>query len=497
MARDCDEVPASASVSRSRMRIRHVPAHRRAFHRFYREHFGLVWSMVRRFGVPTAQHEDAVQEVWLVAYRRLHTLEPDASAKAWLSTITRRVASRLRRTEHRRRRKIAAIELTADRPESGSASSSVETQDARRLLDALFARLDDDQRAALVLAHVHGLTGPEIARSLDIPLNTAYSRLRLARRKVQRFAGEVGTEQAIVLRALRCTEQPPPRAAARAWVLLVPELSRGVAAAAAGGAAAGTAATGGTASGATALVGVKAGVMASVGGGISSLKIFAVTVGVGVLGLTATRAAVDEPSTVAVPAGVVEVERTVSARTTAAVLGGNDAGADARADARASVRSAGVLRDGVEASEASEAKPGDGRLVDARSKAATTGADGLSSGEESHGRTGSRGASLRSGLRGAGSRPDGVDATTLGDEAALLGRAQGSLRAGNPGEALRLLEEHERRFPAGKLVDARRGARVRALCDLGRGAQARAEAKLLASRHPDSPVAAGVLDSCT
>src|SRR5690606_18144694 len=108
--------------------------------RFYREHFGLVWSMVRRFGVPSAQHEDAVQEVWLVAYRRLHTLEPDASAKAWLSSIARRVASRLRRTDHRQRRKIAALELAAAHPQPVP-SAVLEGRDARRLLDALLAQL--------------------------------------------------------------------------------------------------------------------------------------------------------------------------------------------------------------------------------------------------------------------------------------------------------------------------------------------------------------------
>ncbi|MCA9712518.1 MAG: sigma-70 family RNA polymerase sigma factor, partial [Myxococcales bacterium] len=259
--------PAEVSSSRLRRRARHVPAHRRAFHRFYREHFGLVWSMVRRFGVPTAQHEDAVQEVWLVAYRRMHTLDPDASAKAWLSSITRRIASRLRRTEHRQRRKLAAIELAADRPGSGA----VEARDARRLLDALLSRLDDDQRTALVLAQVHGLTGPELAQSLGIPLNTAYSRLRLARRKVESFADEVGTDEAKILQALRHGEQPPPRAAVQAWIMLLPRL-----ASAAGGA--GVAAAPGAGA-----VGAKAGLLASVAGGASGVKVFVLTVSVGVL----------------------------------------------------------------------------------------------------------------------------------------------------------------------------------------------------------------------
>lgn len=439
-----------SSTSRSRMRVRHVPAHRRAFHRFYREHFGLVWSMVRRFGVPPAQHEDAVQEVWLVAYRRLHTLEPDASTKAWLSSITRRIASRLRRTEHRRRRKIAAIELTTHRPGGGS----VDSQDARRLLDALFERLDDDQRTALVLAQVHGLTGPEIARSLGIPLNTAYSRLRLARRKVERFAGEAGTEQAVILGALRHREQPPPRAAAHAWMLLVPQLPHAATVVAAGGAA----------SGGAAVVSVQAGLVSTAAAGASSLKVFALTVGVGVLGLGATRVALGDREAVAAPVA-----------SASAVL--EPGPTPRRADHGSSVDpAAGTLPVDLEASmrppETTEVEP-------ARGPASSRG-----------------GGSTRAGSSAPRARSR-AGAAALGEEAELLGRAQRSLRSGDPGEALRLLEEHERRFPRGELADARRGARVRALCDLGRGAQARAEARLLAQRHPGSPVAAGVVDVCS
>lgn len=442
--------PASASSSGwRRARPRHVPRHRRAFHRFYREHFGLVWSMVRRFGVPAAHHEDAVQEVWLVAYRRLHTLEPEASAKAWLSTITRRVASRLRRTEHRKARKLAALHLAGERTR-GSSSSSVEAQDARRLLAALLAVLDEEQRDVLVLAQVHGLSGPEIAEALEIPLNTAYSRLRLARRRVDRFVAEVGTEQALVIGALRRSEEPPPRAAMGVWAVLVPQLG---------------------------LSGAGAAASSGAPGGIAGVKAFAIAAVVGVVGLVTARAVVDA--------------RAVAKRERAAiVVDAADGGGQAPAPGEAEPSRVDVDR---AAPPATSAAPSATTPVPAREPAASDWA------RSSNASTSSSKISASSRTAAASPR-DAVEAgsaSMLTAEAELLGRAQQALREGDAAAALRLLEEHERRFPAGELGDARRGARVRALCGLGRGAQARAEASSLLRERPHSPVAAGVADVCS
>jgi hypothetical protein len=63
----------------------------------------------------------------------------------------------------------------------------------------------------------------------------------------------------------------------------------------------------------------------------------------------------------------------------------------------------------------------------------------------------------------------------LAEEVALLSRAQTDLHAGRFSSALRLLGEHERKFPRGTLVQERVAARVRALCALGRVKEADAE----------------------
>jgi len=46
---------------------------------------------------------------------------------------------------------------------------------------AILDQLDDDKRVVFALVELEQLSVPEVARMLDINLNTAYSRLRLAR----------------------------------------------------------------------------------------------------------------------------------------------------------------------------------------------------------------------------------------------------------------------------------------------------------------------------
>ena len=63
----------------------------------------------------------------------------------------------------------------------------------------------------------------------------------------------------------------------------------------------------------------------------------------------------------------------------------------------------------------------------------------------------------------------------LSEEVAILSRAETELHAGRPAVALRLLDEHERKFGNGLLAEERIAARVQALCALGRTTEADAQ----------------------
>jgi hypothetical protein len=84
----------------------------------------------------------------------------------------------------------------------------------------------------------------------------------------------------------------------------------------------------------------------------------------------------------------------------------------------------------------------------------------------------------------------------IDEEVRLLSQAHAALRSGRPREALAKLSEHERRFPNSRLAEARQVARMIGLCDSGRRALARAEARAFLAARPTSPLANRVRSIC-
>lgn len=87
-------------------------------------------------------------------------------------------------------------------------------------------------------------------------------------------------------------------------------------------------------------------------------------------------------------------------------------------------------------------------------------------------------------------------ARNLGAETELLESAQRELAAGQGERALQLLEHHQQRFPSAALSEERTFARVIALCQLGRSAEARAAAEAFLSTAPRSPLVPRLRNSC-
>jgi hypothetical protein len=81
-------------------------------------------------------------------------------------------------------------------------------------------------------------------------------------------------------------------------------------------------------------------------------------------------------------------------------------------------------------------------------------------------------------------------------ELELIGQAQRALKAGQPGEALRALDEHQRRFPAGSLSFERVGVRTVALCQAGRLADGRAAARSYLRKVPNSVLSKRIRVAC-
>ena len=126
---------------------------RRAFAALHRR-FAPVVHAVLLARVPPAEAEDLVQDVFVKALEKIHTLRDGAAVGGWLCTLARNRAADF----FRRRRR--AETLPDDLPAEPSADR---TMRAREVLDAIRA-LPDAYRETLLMRLCEGRTGPEIAR---------------------------------------------------------------------------------------------------------------------------------------------------------------------------------------------------------------------------------------------------------------------------------------------------------------------------------------------
>ena len=155
-----------------------TPAPARAsFEETYQQYFDFVWLSLRRLGVAPALLDDAAQDVFVVVHRRLHEFEYRSELKTWLFAIALRTA----RSYRRQRQPVSADgleQLPGVGPTPHEALAQVE---ALRVMDTILAALDEERRALFIMVELEQIPVPEAAQVLGLKLNTAYSRLRLAR----------------------------------------------------------------------------------------------------------------------------------------------------------------------------------------------------------------------------------------------------------------------------------------------------------------------------
>jgi RNA polymerase sigma-70 factor (ECF subfamily) len=160
------------------------------FDTVYEDNFKFVWRAARRLGIDSADTDDVVQEVFVVAHRKLPEFEGRAQVKTWLFKILVRVVRHYfralqRKPGHRAARSLGDLDTLRDQRNRGP-MEAVERADAVRILDGILGRLDVEKREVFVLAEIEQLSSVEIADVLGTNVNTIYSRLRVARQEFER-----------------------------------------------------------------------------------------------------------------------------------------------------------------------------------------------------------------------------------------------------------------------------------------------------------------------
>ena len=157
----------------------------------YHAHVDQVARWVRVMGAPAADCSDLVQEVFVVVHRRLEHFEGQ-SLTGYIYRITQRKVRDFRRLRWIRgvllggRREVDEL---VDR--SSLPPEALETKERGQLLERMLVKLNDSERAALLLFELDGVSGQQIAELQEVCVNTVWARIRSARLKLQRELARV------------------------------------------------------------------------------------------------------------------------------------------------------------------------------------------------------------------------------------------------------------------------------------------------------------------
>ena len=151
------------------------------FRELFREHFSYVWHTLRRLGIADRDLEDVAHDVFLEVYRARHRYDPARPPRAWLFGFAFRMASHHRRLA---RQRFEVLDDPGERADAApTALDRVISTEALGVAHTVLEALEINRRAVFLMHEVDGFSIPEVAEALSIPLNTAYSRLRLARQE--------------------------------------------------------------------------------------------------------------------------------------------------------------------------------------------------------------------------------------------------------------------------------------------------------------------------
>lgn len=166
---------------------------------FAKHHHEIYAYLVRMLREPELA-ADLTQDAFVKAYKNYDTLEKPENARAWLYQIAHRVAL----DEIRRRKIIRFFPWTGESPGSSpSAEHLVMDTHLSGDMQRALARIPERQRAALLLAELHDLTGVELAAALGVSHVAARALLTRARESLrQALAAERAAEAAAEADAL-------------------------------------------------------------------------------------------------------------------------------------------------------------------------------------------------------------------------------------------------------------------------------------------------------
>jgi RNA polymerase sigma-70 factor (ECF subfamily) len=165
----------------------HVAGDPDAFGELIGRHRDRLWAVALRTLGDREEAADALQEACVSAYRAAGGFRGDAAVTTWLHRIV--VNACLDRA--RRRQARPAVSLATVRVDPVAAVENSDTLTTRLVVRDALRRLPAEQRAALVLVDLEGLSVAETAAILDVAEGTVKSRCARGRARLAVLLGHL------------------------------------------------------------------------------------------------------------------------------------------------------------------------------------------------------------------------------------------------------------------------------------------------------------------
>jgi RNA polymerase sigma-70 factor (ECF subfamily) len=159
-----------------------------------------IYSLVARMVQDPALAEDLAQEVFIKAFRRLDTYDPQRKLSSWLFKIAHNTT-----IDHLRRHAPETVPLEAEKDDdrgglaavlsdagSENPAAAAERRDMARALERAVARLRPEYRESVVMFYLEGASYQEICEATGLPLGTVKTNLHRARKELAQHMSDLG-----------------------------------------------------------------------------------------------------------------------------------------------------------------------------------------------------------------------------------------------------------------------------------------------------------------
>jgi RNA polymerase sigma-70 factor (ECF subfamily) len=167
-------------------------APRSDFREIFEANVHFVWRSLMGLGVRENDIPDASQQVFVILAKKLDQLDPGCALRTFVYGVCLRVAADFRKRAHVRREHLYG--RLPERPTAAEQEGLVSQREALERLRTALDLIDPGQREVFVLYEIEELGMAEVARAVGCPLQTAYSRLHAARRRIAAVLGEHGED---------------------------------------------------------------------------------------------------------------------------------------------------------------------------------------------------------------------------------------------------------------------------------------------------------------